>query len=71
MNLKSIKAGDKIVLTSIPDDLVSDLLRLGVSNGDTLVCVSSIPAGPVILQQDLQEIAIGEQLSRQIQCEKI
>jgi Fe2+ transport system protein FeoA len=71
MNLKSIKAGDKIQITSIPGELRADLMRLGISTGDEVTCISSIPGGPVILQQELQELALGEKYAKQIECELV
>ena len=56
MNLKSIKSGQKIEITEIPQNLRGELLRLGISTGDILTCISSIPGGPVILGQELQSL---------------
>jgi len=71
MNLKSIKAGQRIEITNIPDELIADLLRLGISTGDLVTCVSSIPGGPVILEQELQELALGEKYAKRIECKLI
>lgn len=71
MNLKSIKSGDKIEITQIPDELLGDLLRLGISTGDEVLCISSIPGGPVILQQELQELALGEKFAKLIECKLV
>jgi Fe2+ transport system protein FeoA len=68
MNLKGAKAGQKVEITDIPKNLSGELLRLGIAAGDILTCVSSIPGGPVILQQELQELALGEKFSKQIEC---
>jgi Fe2+ transport system protein FeoA len=68
MNLKKAKSGQKVQILSIPTDLVGELLRLGVSTGDVLTCVSSIPGGPVVLQQELQELALGQAFAKQIEC---
>ncbi len=71
MNLKKVKAGQKIEITEIPSELTSQLLRLGISKGDIVRCISSIPGGPVILQQELQELALGESYSKLIECKVI
>ena len=71
MNLKSVKSGQKIEITAIPQSFSGELLRLGIAVGDTLVCISSIPGGPVILQQELQELALGEKFSKQIECKLV
>ena len=71
MNLKSLKSGDKLEITLIPDQLSADLLRLGISTGDMVTCISNIPGGPVILQQELQELALGEKYSKMIECKLI
>lgn len=71
MNLKNIKAGQKIEITLIPQELTGELLRLGISTGDLVTCISNIPGGPVILQQELQELALGEKYSKTIECKPV
>ena len=71
MNLKNIKAGQRIEITHIPSELLDELLRLGISCGDIVRCTSSIPGGPVILEQELQELALGEKYSKQIECKLV
>jgi ferrous iron transport protein A len=71
MNLKNIKVGQKIEITLIPQELKDELLRLGISAGEVLTCISTIPGGPVILQQELQELAIGENFSKKIECKLV
>ena len=68
MNLKNVKSGEKIEITVVPQALSGELLRLGIAVGDILICISNIPGGPVILQQELQELALGEKFSKQIEC---
>lgn len=41
-------------------------LRLGMGEGSTVSCITSIPSGPVVLRSGRQEVAIGRGLARRI-----
>ena len=41
-------------------------LRLGMGEGATVSCITSIPAGPVVLRSGRQEVAVGRGLARRI-----
>lgn len=67
MKLSDIKAGDTIEVTSLPDpDVRAQAIRLGIYEGAIIKCSEKIHKGPVILQNRLQEIAIGHSLAEKI-----
>lgn len=65
--LQDIQAGQSVVILEITDlDIATQVLRMGLSAGETVTCVARIPAGPVVIQHEGMELAIGRTL-----CEKI
>jgi ferrous iron transport protein A len=42
------------------------LLRIGISEGDTIRCIERLPGGTIVIQKNRQEIAVGFDLARQI-----
>ncbi|AFS79452.1 ferrous ion uptake protein A [Gottschalkia acidurici 9a] len=68
MTLDCATKGQKIEIIRIPDENIRiQAIRLGICEGAKLICSEKIPAGPIILQNRMQEIAIGRNLSRQIE----
>jgi len=59
IKLNKIKPSERFLVQKIPEEIKYELIRLGISQGDSLLCVAKIPFGPVVIQKDLQEIAIG------------
>lgn len=67
MTLDQIRKGERVVIRSIPDQLVrAQAIRFGIGEGSEVVCVERLPAGPVILKKGRQEIAIGHGLAGRI-----
>lgn len=72
MTLDSVKKGQKIEIINIPDDKIRiQAIRLGLCEGAILMCSEKIPAGPIILQNRMQEIAIGRKLAEQIEIKLV
>lgn len=69
--LEDVKPGDKLIIESIPKSLYSEILRLGISEGEEVLCISKLPGGPVVMENDLQEIAIGNEIAKLIKVRKI
>ncbi|MDI6828353.1 MAG: ferrous iron transport protein A, partial [Armatimonadota bacterium] len=61
------KTGYELQIIAVPDDIRSQLVRLGISEGSRVVCLEKIPFGPIILRSRRQEIAIGRELAKQIE----
>jgi len=70
MNLAEVKKGQTVKILSIPDEQVrSQAIRLGIGQGSLVTCQEIIPAGPVILKKNRQEIAVGRGLAQVITVE--
>ncbi|AGB40481.1 Fe2+ transport system protein A [Halobacteroides halobius DSM 5150] len=70
MTLADVKRGDKFQIASIPDQGIrAQTLRFGISEGAKVSCVEKVPGGPVIVQRNLQEIAVGRKLAKRIEVQ--
>lgn len=68
MKLSQVNPGDTIEIIGLPDPVVrAQAIRLGIYEGAVIKCSERINKGPVILQNRLQEIAIGFSLSEKIE----
>lgn len=67
MTLDQVKAQQEVCITGIPGSIKAELIRLGLCCGDKLKCIAKIPDGPIVLEKDLIEIAIGNSYAKQIQ----
>lgn len=67
MTLDKANRGQKVQIVQIPDTNVrAQAIRLGIFEGSQLVCAEKLPAGPIILQNKMQEVAIGRNLAKKI-----
>ncbi len=67
MTLDMAKKGQKVKIVDILDAHVkAQAIRFGILEGETIVCTEVIPAGPVIIRKNTQEIALGRGLAKQI-----
>jgi Fe2+ transport system protein FeoA len=72
MTLDLIKKGQKLEIMQIPDPYIrAQAIRIGIYEGAKLMCSEKLPAGPVILQNRMQEIAIGRNLAKKIDIKTI
>ena len=72
VTLDKVKRGQKIRITYLPDDLFkSQVIRLGIYEGTVVICREVLPAGPVVISKNRQEIAIGRKLARLIGVEPL
>ncbi|MFZ5647249.1 MAG: FeoA family protein [Bacillota bacterium] len=70
MTLDKIKRGQKIKIISLPDELTrAKLIRFGIAEGTVVACQEVVPAGPIVISRNRQEIAIGRNLARLIGVE--
>ena len=68
ISLSSVKKGQTFKVTSIPGSEVrAQAIRFGIAEGSTLECEEKVPAGPIIVRKNNQEIAIGRTLAKSIQ----
>ncbi len=65
--LDRVKCGKLCRIKSLPPGMVKDqTIRFGLTEGKEVFCQAVIPAGPVVLKVDRQEIALGRNLAKQI-----
>jgi Fe2+ transport system protein FeoA len=67
MTLDRVRRGQTFTIISIPDALIrAQAIRFGIAEGETVLCEEVVPAGPIIISKNKQEIALGRGLARQI-----
>lgn len=67
MTLDEAKKGKQLTVLSLPEgNIKSQLIRLGITEGDSITCIERLPGGTMVLQKNRQEIAIGFDLARKI-----
>ena len=72
MTLDKAKKGQIIMIKSIPDGLIRvQAIRFGINEGSVITCREIVPAGPVIVERQKQEIAIGRNLAKSIMVEPV
>lgn len=70
MTLDNVKKGQLVKITSIPDEVTRiKAIRFGISEGEIVTCLEVVPAGPVVVSKNKQEIAIGRSLASYIWVE--
>jgi ferrous iron transport protein A len=72
MTLDKARRGEKIEIVHINDTAIrAQAIRLGISEGSKMICSEKLPAGPIILQNRMQEVAVGRKLAQQISIERV
>jgi len=72
MTLDLVSKTQKIEILYIPDDAIrAQAIRLGIYEGAKVTCSEKVPGGPVILQNRMQEIAIGRNLAKKIRVRAV
>lgn len=70
ITLDKAKKGQKIKITGIPNEQIRvKAICFGISEGAVVTCREVVPAGPVVVAKDKQEIAIGRSLAKVISVE--
>ena len=72
MTLDKARKGRKIKIVNIADKSIkSQAIRIGLVEGAIFLCSEKLPGGPVVLQNRLQEIAIGRGIAEKISTEEV
>lgn len=67
MTLDRIKRGQSFKVISMPDEMIrAQAIRFGIAEGEILTCEEIIPAGPIIVRKERQDIALGRKLCKSI-----
>jgi len=68
--LNDVQTGRTVTVKSIVDvGVATQALRMGISQGEKVTCISRVPAGPTVIQKGGMELAIGRELCQQIEVE--
>lgn len=72
MTLDMAKKGEKFQIVDILDAQVkAQAIRFGIFEGQEVMCAETVPAGPIIIRKNAQEIAIGRGLAKLITVSKL
>ena len=68
MNLIDAPHKVSLVIVKINEEkLLGDALRFGIEDGETVEIINKLPGGPVVIQKNQQQIAIGRELASAIE----
>ena len=68
MNLIDAPTKSLLEVVSIKQDkLNEDALRFGIESGEYIQIINKMPAGPIVIQKNQQQIAIGRELAKAIE----
>ncbi len=68
LTLDKVKKGKFLTILSLPgNDYKIQLIRLGLSEGESVKCIERLPGGTIVIQKNRQEISIGYELARKIE----
>lgn len=66
--LNSAQLGQSVIIQAIDNpEAQSQVIRLGLMVGDSVVLVNRVLGGPTIIQKGYLEVAFGQELATQIQ----
>ncbi|HYE84235.1 MAG TPA: ferrous iron transport protein A [Clostridia bacterium] len=72
MTLDKVKRGNKVRIIKIDNgSLKTQAIRIGIYEGAVFLCSEKLPGGPIILQNRLQEVAVGRGLAEDIEVEGV
>lgn len=67
MTLDRVKRGQSFKIMYIDNDTVrSQAIRFGIAAGEWLTCEEVVPAGPIVVSKNRQQIALGRRLAKEI-----
>jgi len=66
-SLLTLQPGQWVRILSMPESaLKAQMIRIGLCEGERIVCLERLPGGTVVIGKKRQQIAIGHQLAKQI-----
>ncbi|MGE5582126.1 MAG: FeoA family protein [Bacillota bacterium] len=69
--LDQVKQGTFCVIKNIrANEIKAQTIRFGLTEGEKVLCRAVIPAGPVVVKINQQEIALGRNLAKRIEIEE-
>ncbi|MCS7013092.1 MAG: ferrous iron transport protein A [Chloroherpetonaceae bacterium] len=68
--LREVRKGDTFKVVRIDDRQIrTQLLRFGLGEGSTAKCFERLPAGPIVIKHQRQEVALGREIADKIWVE--
>ncbi len=68
MDLESAPKKKILEIISINQEkLLEDAMRFGIECGECVQIINKLPGGPIVIQKNQQQIAIGRELARAIE----
>jgi Fe2+ transport system protein FeoA len=69
--LDQVKQGTFCTVKNIgASEIKAQTIRFGLTEGKKILCQAVIPAGPVVIKLNQQEIALGRNLAKRIEIEE-
>lgn len=53
------------------EKLLEDAMRFGIECGECVQIINKLPGGPIVIQKNNQQIAIGRELAKAIEVETV
>ncbi len=67
MNLEEAPNKQELKIVSISEaKLMESAMRFGIESGEIIFIVNKLPGGPIVIQKNQQQIAIGRELAKEI-----
>ncbi|MBI2996329.1 MAG: ferrous iron transport protein A [Candidatus Melainabacteria bacterium] len=68
MNLESAPKKQNLEIVAINQEkLHEDAMRFGIEEGEQIQIISKLPEGPIVIQKNQQQIAIGRELAKAVE----
>ncbi len=68
MNLEDAPNKSTLEIVSINEEKLSEAaMRFGIESGESVLIINKLPGGPIVIQKNQQQIAIGRELARAIE----
>ncbi len=68
MNLEDAPKKSILEVVSINQEKLSeDAMRFGIEAGECIQIINKLPGGPIVIQKNQQQIAIGRELAKAIE----
>ena len=68
MNLEEAPNKSTLEIISISQvKLLEDAMRFGIEVGEAIQIINKLPGGPIVIQKNQQQIAIGRELAKAVE----
>ena len=68
MDLEQAPVNSLLEIVSIDSEkLLNDAMRFGIETSEVVKIINKLPGGPIVIQKNQQQIAIGRELAKAVQ----